>query len=306
MREEALTDRSLNEVFAFMRRSNPFAQMTWGWDTGRFVDWRWGSNARRDAEHPGWFASHCRVFREGSEIRALLIAESSARDVCVITADEDPAAVETVLGRLVAERETGAVGVNLDILDTAQWLKPILVQFSLTEKRETGHEWEYELSRIVDDPLIRQGFTVQGLTDDRSKDYGGIAECIAAAFDATHDIRATLSSLEANPMFVPELSVFARSSEGRIAAYCRGTVDPDNGVCGIDPVCTHPDFQQLGLGKAVVMACFRAQRDLGGRFCYIGSAAEPAPGTFLYRSLGPSRKADYASWSKPPLVPGAR
>lgn len=28
-----------------------------------------------------------------------------------------------------------------------------------------------------------------------------------------------------------------------------GTADPDNWVCGIDRVCTHPDFQQLGLGK---------------------------------------------------------
>ncbi len=100
-------------------------------------------------------------------------------------------------------------------------------------------------------------------------------------------------------MFRPELSVFARSPDGRIAAYCRGTVNPDNGVCGIDPVCTHPDYRGMGLAKAVVHACFRRQRGLGGRYCYIGSAPEPALSTFLYRSLGPVGRTVTCAWSRP-------
>ena len=91
--------------------------------------------------------------------------------------------------------------------------------------------------------------------------------------------------------------VIARSPEGRIAAYCRGTVDPDSGVCGIDPVVCHPDFQRMGLSKALVHTCFRTQRALGGRFSYIGSAPEPAPGTYLYRSLGPSSRTATRTWS---------
>ena len=97
-------------------------------------------------------------------------------------------------------------------------------------------------------------------------------------------------------MFRPELSVYVRSPEGTIVAYCRGTADPDNGVCGIDPVCTDPDFQRLGLGKAVVERCFANQRAVGGRFSYIGSLPEPAPGTFLYRSLGPRSRTDLSTW----------
>jgi ribosomal protein S18 acetylase RimI-like enzyme len=100
-------------------------------------------------------------------------------------------------------------------------------------------------------------------------------------------------------MFRPELSVVARSPRGRIAAYCRGTVDPRNGVGGIDPVCCDPDFRRMGLARAVVQACFRAQRDLGGRVSYIGSDREPAPGVHLYRSLGPSRQFDFCRWRLP-------
>ena len=132
---------------------------------------------------------------------------------------------------------------------------------------------------------------------DRAAVYAGISDCFAKAFGREADGVPALLSLEENPMFRPELSVFARSPEGTIAAYCRGTADADNGVCGIDPVCTHPDFQRLGLGKAVVQRCFANQRALGGRFSYIGSRPEPAPGTFLYRSLGPKGRTVTSTWT---------
>jgi ribosomal protein S18 acetylase RimI-like enzyme len=146
---------------------------------------------------------------------------------------------------------------------------------------------------------VPEGFTIESLPEDRTDVYSGIAECIQRAFNTQHDVGAALVSLESNPMFRPELSVFARSPEGRIAAYSRGTVDPGNGICGIDPVCTHPDFQRMGLSKAVVLACFATQRSLGGRLSYIGSAPEPEPSTFLYRSLGPRHRYDFRSWSLP-------
>jgi len=44
LHEEALADETLDDVIEFVGDANPFAQHNWGWDTGRFVDWRWGSN----------------------------------------------------------------------------------------------------------------------------------------------------------------------------------------------------------------------------------------------------------------------
>lgn len=35
-----LTDDVLDEAVQFIRSANPFAQQTWGWDAGRFVDCR--------------------------------------------------------------------------------------------------------------------------------------------------------------------------------------------------------------------------------------------------------------------------
>ena len=47
LHEEAFVDAAFDEVIQFASDANPFAQNTWGWDTGRLVDWRWGSNTVR-------------------------------------------------------------------------------------------------------------------------------------------------------------------------------------------------------------------------------------------------------------------
>lgn len=296
--QEPLTDEDLDAVVEFVRASNPFAQQTWGWDTGRFVDWRWGSNSRTEAESPGWFEEHGRVFRSGGEIAAVVISEYGGDDVCIITQGPNVAIVDSALTALTNRRSDGGARLRFEVTDRAEWLRPIFGRFGLVETPRTGTEWEYDLAAMLPAAGLPSGFAVESLTGERSDDYAGIADCIKRAFASGRDIRSVLENLEANPFFRPELSVFTRGPGGRIAAYCRGTVDPLNGVCGIDPVCTDPDFRQMGLARAVVEACFRTQRDLGGRFCYIGSAPEPAPSTKLYRSLEPSDISVSSTWSR--------
>lgn len=298
LHDEALTDQTMDEVIAFFRRSNPFAQLTWGWDTGRLMDWRWGSNAHRTSDVSSWFAAQCRIFRDGAgAIEAIALAESGHGDVCIITAGEAPQIIAAILERLPAsELAAGAERLDFEAADDAAWLREVFAAHGLTETPTTGHEWEYDL-RVVADIRLPAGFRIETLAGSDPADRRELAHCIAAAFESERDLTPMLESIEENPMFLPELSVYARSAEGTVAAYCRGTVDAHNGVCGIDPVCTDPAFQRLGLAKAVVQTCFAAQRRLGGAFCYIGSAPEPEPSTRLYRSLGPRRRSTASRWT---------
>jgi GNAT superfamily N-acetyltransferase len=299
MNSEPLASGNLDEVIEFVRSANPFAQKTWGWDTGRFMDWRWGSNTLREEASPGWFESNCRIFRDGPDIRAISVAEYGRDGECIIARGQDSEAIGQVLGWLLERHAERGTGLSFEFARDAEWLRSVFAAAGFAEEPNTGHEFEFDLSQLSEPAPIPNGFTIESLSDDRAEDYGGIAECIKRAFDTDHDVETVLGSLESNPLFRPELSVFARSPGGHIAAYCRGTVDPDNGVGGIDPVCTHPDFGRMGLGRAVVQACLQTQRDLGGRFSYIGSDKEPAPGAYLYRSLGPSDRIDFCKWGLP-------
>jgi hypothetical protein len=296
---EPFSDTRVDEVIQFVRDANPFSQHNWGWDTGRFVDWRWSGNAVREAASPGWFSRAAVVFRDGTAIRALAIREYGDAAACIITPEEDPPAVRRALEWLIKDGARLGTGLTFEISNRAQWLRNIFSEAGMVEKPDTGREWEYDLSKIPNASPVPDGFSIEGLGPNRVDDYAGIAACVGAAFKIERDLTPVLVSIERNPFFRPELSVFARSPDGRVAAYCRGTVDPANGVCGIDPICTHPGYQKLGLGKAVVETCFRRQRALAGRFSYIGSAPEPAPGTFLYRALGPSNVQVFCEWSFP-------
>jgi ribosomal protein S18 acetylase RimI-like enzyme len=264
------------------------------------MDWRWGSNTRFERNAPGWFSTQCRILHDDGVIAAVVLAETGRNDVSIITPAEAPGLVREVLDWL--PRSTLALAgeaIRLEVSDDATWLLPVLVAAGLTKEPNTGVEWEYDLTSVSTEIAMPDGFTVESLAADDAVGHSQISDCIRAAFGTEHDVAPTLESIESNPMYRPELSVYARTADGRVAAYCRGTADPANGICGIDPVCTHPDFGRLGLATAVVRACFATQRALGGTYCYIGSAPEPEPSTFLYRSLGPSRAYVASTWTLP-------
>ncbi len=287
----------MDEAIDFMRAANPFAQWVWGWDTGRFIDFRWGSNNIRADWNEAWFDTNCRIFRDGSDIRAMAIAEEGSEHECIITKGADADLVAEILAlRIVARRDRG-VGISLEFTQDEEWLRKVCRAAGLTETEDTGREWEYDLASVSTEISVPDGYTVTTLREHADLDRGAIARCVERSFDTSVDLAPVIRNLEKNPMFRPELSAFLLAPNGTVAAYCRGTVDPDNGACGIDPICTDPDHQRLGLGKAVVRKLMGNQRDLGGRFSYIGSAPPPAPGTFLYRSLGPSRVFIGCEWS---------
>lgn len=298
-----LTDDVVDEALAFVRSANPFAQHTWGWDAGRFIDFRWGGNVLRDAAEPGFFERHGTVVRRdgegGGEIVALVLAETGDDDHCILTARPDPDtldwAVRDLLGRRRGER------VVLIPSDEATWVHEVIARHGFVRGEVAGIDWGYDLGDVPE-PFEPEGFVVDVVRGP--EDHAGIGRCLALAFggDPNRDRARVLASLATNPMYHPELSVVARAPDGDIAAYCRGIVDPDTGVASIDPVATRPDHQRLGLGRAVVLRCFAEQRRLGGTTSFIGSGPEGSAGTRLYRKLDPVSSTSHSAWSRSPSV----
>ena len=292
---QPLTDKHIDDAIRFLRSANPFAEHSWGWETGRFLDWRWGGNILRDRAEPGFFARNGTIIRRNNEIAALVVAEAGAEDHCVLTATDDAELFDAVLAWLLAKRE-GEPTIFYPS-DDAPWLHDVLAAhgFEKGDVKEMG--WGYDLTQIDGPPPVPDAFVIDHVAGE--SDYPEIARCLHGAFGGEGDRLAVLRSLASNPGYRPELNVVARSADGRIASYCRGTVDPDSGVGSIDPVATHPDFQGNGLGRAIVLACFAAQARVGGREIYIGSGPEGSAGSRLYRKLGPVSKISYSEWSRP-------
>lgn len=302
-----LADDVLDEAVEFVRSANPFSQHTWGWDAGRFIDFRWGGNVLRDAAEPGFFERNGTVVRRdgdgGGDVVALVLAEDGGNDHCILTARADPNLLGWALEDLLDRREGARDGERVVLLpsDDAAWVHEVIGRRGFVKGEAAGLDWGYDLGDVPE-PVEPEGFVVDSIRGP--EDYAGIGRCLADAFggdrDRDRDRTPVLTSLATNPMYRRELSVVARAPNGDIAAYCKGDVDPDTGVASIDPVATRPDYQRLGLGRAIVLRCFAEQRRLGGTMSFIGSGPEGSAGSRLYRLLNPVSTTSHSEWSQSP------
>ena len=292
---QPLTDEHLNDALQFLRLANPFVEHTWGWETGRFVDWRWAGNILRDRTEPGFFGRNGTVVRRDNEIVALVIAERGAEDHCILTLTDDSELFDRVLAWLLRKRDGRSTIFYPS--DEAAWIHDVLIAHGFGKGEVEEVAWGYDLTQLGELPPPPASFVIDHVSSE--SDYPEVARCLEGAFGGEGDRIAVLRSLASNPEYRPELNVVARSTDGRIASYCRGTVDVDSGVGSIDPVATHPDFQGNGLGRAIVLACFAAQARLGGSESYIVSGPEGSAGSRLYRKLNPASMISHSEWSRP-------
>ncbi|MGI9642733.1 MAG: GNAT family N-acetyltransferase [Acidimicrobiia bacterium] len=290
-----LTDENLEDAIRFLRSANPFAEHTWGWETGRFFDWRWGGNTLRNQAEPGFFARNGTVIRRNDDIAALAVAERGAEDHCILTATTDTALFDAALRWLLESRD--GQPTTFYPSDEATWLHEVLVAHGLGKGDVVEMGWGFDVTRLGAPQSAPDGFVIDHVRGE--SDYPEIARCLAGAFGGEGDRVAMLRSVADNPAYRQDLNIVARAADGRIASYCRGSVDAETGVGSIDPVATHPDFQGNGLGRAVVLACFAAQARQGGREIYIGSGPEGSAGSRLYRKLNPVSQISYSEWSFP-------
>ncbi|NNC73995.1 MAG: GNAT family N-acetyltransferase [Acidimicrobiia bacterium] len=288
-----LTDDVLVEALAFVKAANPFVEYTWGWETGRFIDFRWaGNNVLRRADDALFFEKHCTLLRRGDNLVGLIVAEYGRDDHCILTQSEDPATVDWAVQWLLDRRD----GQRLTLYpsDEATWVHEVLEGHGFARGDVAEMGWGFDLGDVPD-PFEPEGFVVEPIRGP--EDFAGIDRCLSMAFGRELGREAVLESLAGNPVFLPELSVVARAANGDVAAYCRGTVDANTGVGSIDPVATRPDYQRRGLGKAVVLRCFDEQRRHGGTMSFIGSGPRGSDGSQLYEKLNPASITSYSEWA---------
>lgn len=89
-----------------------------------------------------------------------------------------------------------------------------------------------------------------------------------------------------SPAYVPDLDLVSVAPNGRYASFCTCWLDPVNRVGLFEPVGTHPDFQRLGLGKAVMMEGMRRMQANGMQTAIVGAESDNPAAQGLYRSIG--------------------
>lgn len=134
------------------------------------------------------------------------------------------------------------------------------------------------LDQPVPAPVLPPGFTI------RPSQGAAEAEAWVRLHRLAHGteymtVERRLSILGADD-YDPALDLVAVAPDGRLAAYCVGTIShSQNALTGrkdgyTDPVATHPDFQRRGLCRALLYATMRLLQERGIQTARLGTSQE--------------------------------
>lgn len=156
-------------------------------------------------------------------------------------------------------------------------------------------EWSYlhmarSLGTPIPDAPLPKGFHIRPLAGD--EEVGDYVAAHRAAFGSTNMTadwrRATLR----DPHHVPDLDLVAVGPDGAIVAFCVCWITPPfadrtgGRVTQIEPLGVLPEYQRLGLGRALLLEAFRRSKDMGAFRVEVDGESYNAASQRAYESVG--------------------
>jgi len=120
------------------------------------------------------------------------------------------------------------------------------------------------LAEPIPELALPPGYAVRNVAGEHEATHRAAAS--HAAFESSRPFEQYRDSYRAfmrSPVYTPELDIVAVAPDGRCGAFCICWLDQVNRIGLFEPVGTHPDFRQLGLGKAVLLEGLRRMRARG-------------------------------------------
>ncbi len=96
-----------------------------------------------------------------------------------------------------------------------------------------------------------------------------------AAFGTNHMSREYRLAMMSTPQYLPEMDLVVVTPGNELVAFCVcGFEDPDKKIGYTDPIGTHPSYQKIGLGKALLSAGLIALKSAGAKAIRLGTSSE--------------------------------
>ncbi len=134
-------------------------------------------------------------------------------------------------------------------------------------------------------PALPEGYSVRGIESEA--DYSRMAALLNAAFgrdfhsESEYRNFATLS-----PSYRGELEIVVVAPDGSFAAHAGFTAHPTESFVVVEPVCTHPDHQNLGLARVAMTEGLNRCRAIGIRDAFIEAWYSNPVSNHVYQQMG--------------------
>lgn len=147
---------------------------------------------------------------------------------------------------------------------------------------------------------LPDGFTVQGVHDqDAGRQRAQVTHAAFRPHDDWAHYWAEYQQFMGSAVYAGECDLLVRAPDGRGASACTIWFDTVNRVGLFEPVATHPDFQRMGLGKAVMGEGLRRMKAAGMTRAVLGFDPNNRAARALYTSLGFHTACTFALYAKP-------
>ncbi len=183
------------------------------------------------------------------------------------------------------ERMTAIARERNDELPLVVYLTPErAAHLPLVEAHGFQHDADWDivhLERPLDEPIapvpLPDGFAVRPM-NGQVEAYVDLHQTAFGSKNMRESWRARTLTMSA---YRPELDVFIVDPTGRPVAFCIGWLQGDEGQ--VEPLGVHPDFQRLGLGRAVLLDMLRRFQTHGATRASIHSYKQNDPALALYQ-----------------------
>ncbi len=267
----------------------------YNWSAARWEDWKYGGNSVRRRDDPAFFTRNVRVWRTGAGAVAGFVVSEYGGAIFLQTHPAHAGLEPDMLRWIEEEWGPERAEIQIEVYADDAPRAALLAARGYRDAGETGNMREYDPSTPLPDCPLPSGFHIATLAE--SYDPPAHVEAVRSAFwgnpAATLDWFANKNRA---PGYSLEWDLAVVAPDGRHAAFALAWPVAAASMAEIDPVGTQPDFQRMGLGKAVLTELFRRLAAAGIRRAYIGSAGEPYHSNRLYERLRPLHTWPVRNW----------
>ncbi|MBN1329756.1 MAG: GNAT family N-acetyltransferase [Candidatus Heimdallarchaeota archaeon] len=160
---------------------------------------------------------------------------------------------------------------------------------------------EYDRKRSLNLPVtnysLPEGFTIRSV--NIKEDFLRYKEVLGEVFHHCKKMTENTFRIFTEASFYkPDLDIVAVAPDGNFAAFCTIRLDPIGKIAEIEPVGTHSNYRQLGLGKAVLLQGLKNLEKYKPTAICIQGAAATEGANRLYESIGFIEKKEVHLWQK--------
>jgi mycothiol synthase len=158
---------------------------------------------------------------------------------------------------------------------------------------------ERSLRTPIAEPQLPEGFTVRPIAGETEFKVRALA---------SHDAFGSQKPFEEywpryqrfvhSPVYGPSLDLATLTPDQRMASFCIAWPDPVNHIGLFEPVGTHPDFRNLGLGKAVMIEGLRRLQNYGMTAAMVCVECDNQAAQELYQAVGFEKKYQLRTYVK--------